>query len=78
MISLKARDVTRDSTFIFWINVNDCSCVIVSQYRSALPENNIVVVTHAYSYQVKHPAESSSRNESKILTPNVPFKYSSM
>ena len=47
---LKAKDVTRDSTFMFLIFANDCTCVIVSQSQSALQLNNIVVVTHAYQF----------------------------
>ena len=65
-VSLKARDVTHDSTFMFWINVNDYACVIVSQYRSALKSNNIVVVMPAYSYWFQLLAGSSTRNESEI------------
>ena len=63
---LKWMNVTRDSTFIYWMNAKDCACVIVSQYRNALQSNNIVAVTREYSHQFLHPAESSTRNESKI------------
>ena len=63
---LKARDVTRDSTFMFKINANDNAFVTLSQYLGALQSNNIVVVTHAYSYQFQIPSGSSTRNENKI------------
>ena len=66
-IPLKARDVTLDSTFMFRINANDYACVIISQYLCALQSNNIVVVTHAYSYQFQLPAGSSTRNETPYL-----------
>ena len=61
----KTKDVTRDFTFMFWINATDCAFVIVTQYRRALESNNIVVITHEYSYQFQLPAGSSTRIENR-------------
>ena len=58
---------------MFWIIANDCACVKVSQYQSALQSNNIVNFPHAYSNQFQLMTVSSIRNESKILTPYVSF-----
>ena len=58
LVTFKGKVVTQDSIFMFWINANDCAYVIVSQYQSALQLNNIVVVTHAYSYQFQLPVKN--------------------
>ena len=76
----KARDVTRDSTFMLWINANDCACEIVSPYRSALQSNNSVVVTHAYYNRFQLPTGGSTKVTkvtSKLLTflSNHPLTY---
>ena len=45
---LQGRYVTGDSTFMVWINANNCTCVIFYQSNNAMESNCIVVAKIAH------------------------------
>ena len=45
---LKGRDVSRDSTLMFWINANDHACVIVYQSQQCSIKIELRFTAHAH------------------------------
>ena len=50
----KGEYETRNSSFIFWINANKFTCVIVYQYNNVIESNCIVVAIKAHYKSKQH------------------------